>query len=309
MSEIIFHHYPPSPVAEKVRVALGIKQLSWKSVTIPRIPPKPLLMPLTGGFRRTPVMQIGADIYCDSQRILRELQKRYPEPSFYSQDVGEMSLATSRWTDTTLFKLCAKIILALAEPDMPAEFSNDRGRLYFGPDFDFAAIRDDVPHLMAQLGSQLTWVDQQLASSGKFIHGESATLPDTLIYYLVWFLRGRWEQGPEFLAQFPALVEWEQRVAAIGHGISTELEAQAALDIAKAVEPITPEYVDPNDPQNLAVGMQVAISVDEDSGEQSVTGTLRFADKESIGVLFQHEQVGTVCINFPRAGYRITICE
>jgi len=73
MSEIIFHHYPLSPVAEKVRVSFGIKQLSWRSVVIPRIPPKPLLMPLTGGFRRTPVMQIGADIYCDSQCILREL--------------------------------------------------------------------------------------------------------------------------------------------------------------------------------------------------------------------------------------------
>lgn len=23
-------------------------------------------MPLTGGYRRTPVMQIGADVYCDS---------------------------------------------------------------------------------------------------------------------------------------------------------------------------------------------------------------------------------------------------
>ena len=30
-----------------------------------------------------------------------------------------------------------KLILALAEPDMPAEFSNDRGRLYFGPGFEF----------------------------------------------------------------------------------------------------------------------------------------------------------------------------
>ena len=39
-SEIILHNYPQSPVAEKVRVALGIKGLPWRSVEIPRIPPK-----------------------------------------------------------------------------------------------------------------------------------------------------------------------------------------------------------------------------------------------------------------------------
>ena len=62
MSDLIFHHYPQSPVAEKVRVAFGMKSLNWHSVEIPRLPPKPLLMPLTGGYRRTPVAQIGADI-------------------------------------------------------------------------------------------------------------------------------------------------------------------------------------------------------------------------------------------------------
>ena len=76
--QIILHNYPQSPVAEKVRVALGIKGLVWHSIEIPRLPPKPLLLPLTGGYRRTPVMQIGADIYCDSQCIINELEQRFP---------------------------------------------------------------------------------------------------------------------------------------------------------------------------------------------------------------------------------------
>src|SRR5689334_19212590 len=36
--------------------------------------PRPELMPMTGGYRRTPVLQIGADIYCDTQLILRVLK-------------------------------------------------------------------------------------------------------------------------------------------------------------------------------------------------------------------------------------------
>ena len=58
MTEIILHHYPRSPYAEKVRLALGLKGLAYGSVTIPTWMPKPDLLPLTGGYRRTPVMQV-----------------------------------------------------------------------------------------------------------------------------------------------------------------------------------------------------------------------------------------------------------
>jgi glutathione S-transferase len=82
-NQIILHHYPQSPVAEKVRIVLGMKGLSWKSVEIPRLPPKPNLVALTGGYRLTPVMQIGADIYCDTKCIIRELQRRFPFPTLF----------------------------------------------------------------------------------------------------------------------------------------------------------------------------------------------------------------------------------
>ena len=38
-------------------------------------------MPLTGGYRRTPVALIGADIYCDSQNIFRMLDEGQEGPS------------------------------------------------------------------------------------------------------------------------------------------------------------------------------------------------------------------------------------
>ena len=81
MSDIILHHYGLSPYAEKVRIGLGLKQAAWKSVEIPNVMPKPDLMPLTGGYRRTPVMQVGADIYCDTQLIMLELDRRLPSPA------------------------------------------------------------------------------------------------------------------------------------------------------------------------------------------------------------------------------------
>src|SRR5258707_1277606 len=78
--EIILHHYDTSPFSEKPRVMFGVKGLAWRAVTQPVIMPKPELTPLTGGYRRIPVMQIGADVYCDTQVMLAEIEARHPDP-------------------------------------------------------------------------------------------------------------------------------------------------------------------------------------------------------------------------------------
>ena len=80
MADLILHHYDISPYAEKIRLAFGLKGLAWRSVIQPMVLPKPDLVPLTGGFRRTPVLQAGADIYCDTLRIAMELDRRCPDP-------------------------------------------------------------------------------------------------------------------------------------------------------------------------------------------------------------------------------------
>ena len=102
MTDIILHHYETSPYSEKVRLGLGLKGLAWASVEIPIIMPKPDLTALTGGYRKTPVLQIGADIYCDSQLIMRELERRYPSPSFYPAGRLIFSISCARirigWT-------------------------------------------------------------------------------------------------------------------------------------------------------------------------------------------------------------------
>ena len=48
MADLILHHYPLSPFAEKIRLMLGLKGLSWRSVHIPMLMPKPGLVALTG---------------------------------------------------------------------------------------------------------------------------------------------------------------------------------------------------------------------------------------------------------------------
>ena len=305
-AEVILHHYPQSPVSEKVRVALGIKGLDWLSVQIPRVPPKPDLMPLTGGYRRTPVMQIGADVYCDSQCILRELERRFPEPSFYPGGAAGMVWGISRWSDGPLFDQAVGLVLGANLEDLPADFARDRSRLYFGPDADLAAIKADLPHRIAQIRGQLGWIEQRLAGGRRFILGDSPGLPDALAYHLVWFLRGRWDEGPAFLSQFPELEGWEQRVADLGHGRPVELDSGEALAIAKAAEPQTPEAADPLDPQGLVPGQRVRVRPEVDGGDPEVEGPIRALDRETLSILHEAPEVGSVCIHFPRVGFRVT---
>lgn len=304
MNDIILHHYPASPASEKVRVALGIKRLAWRSVEIPRVPPKPDLMPLTGGYRRTPVMQIGADVYCDSQCILNELQRRHPEPTFFPGGANGMPWGLGRWTDA-MFDTGARLVLGANADQLPEAFAVDRARLFLGPNGSLKALRADLPHFAAQLRAQFGWVDERLAGGRRFVLGDAPGLPDALTYYLVWFVRARWQSGPGLLSEFPALEAWEQRVKAIGHGQPSPMTSGEALEVARTSEPATPERPDPRDPQGLKPGQRVEVVPDLDSGEPPVAGVVRSVERDRIAILREAAQVGLVCVHFPRVGYRV----
>jgi len=309
VADLILHHYPQSPVAEKVRVVLGMKNVPWRSVQIPRLPPKPDLMPLTGGYRRTPVLQVGADIYCDSQCIIRELERRCPRPTLFPNAAAGLPWALSRWTDGALFSMVVGVVIAAQADELPAEFTQDRGRLYFGPNFDWRAQKKMLPHTLAQIRAQFGWMNQRLSGERDFMLGTEPGLPDALCYHLVWFFRGRYAGGPALLSQFPHLLAWEQRVAAIGHGRPEDLDAKQALEIARAATPKSRGETDSNDPQGLAPGQLVGVAPDGDGGDPSVEGRVVGVSIDSIAISRSAAEVGETVVHFPRVGYRVTRLE
>jgi len=308
-TETIFHAYPQSPVAEKVRVAFGIKQIAWRNVEIPRLPPKPMLTALTGGYRRTPVMQIGADIYCDSQCIIRELERRYPAPSIMPTAEHGLMWCLSRWTDGALFDQTVRHILGAAGDNLDKDFAADRGRLYLGEDWAEALkqANADLPHLVAQMRAPFSWLDAQLADGRSFLLGDAPAAVDAQFYHVIWFLRGRWADGPSFLSEFTHLVRWEENVCAIGHGTSTDISPEEAISIAKSMESTAATGVAEHEPQGLEVGLPVTVTPDVNGGEQPVVGKIRFANAETVVIERTAEDVGTVCVHFPRSGYRVDV--
>ncbi|MFQ3347842.1 MAG: glutathione S-transferase [Paracoccaceae bacterium] len=303
---IILHNYPQSPVAEKVRVGLGIKGLSWSSAEIPRLPPKPLLLPLTGGYRRTPVMQIGADVYCDSQCILNELDRRFPTKEFFPTKDSGFLWMLGRLIDGDLFTYTVKIVLGSGVANLPPEFARDRGRLYLGPDWanELLKANNDLSHLVVQMRAYLSAINDQLDDGRLFLAGSDPAALDAHLYHLIWFLRGRWDQGPTFLNQFSNLNRWEDAVKAIGHGQSTPISGQEALAIATAASPrrLTATA---HDPQELILGQIVRIIPDADTGEDPVTGGLVSLGENQVALSIESQDLGSIQVHFPRSGYKI----
>lgn len=296
--EIILHHYPQSPVSEKIRVVFGMLGASWASVEIPRLPPKPNLMPLTGGYRLTPVMQIGADVYCDTHCILRELSRRFPRAEFFD----DLAWGLSRWTDGPLFQDVVTVALVEMSPTMPPQFLADRGPLYFGPDYSLDDLKARYPDSLANIRAQFSWLNDHLGGAA-YLGGITPGMADALAYYLVWFLRDRLSNADAFLAPFADLMRWAGDVKAIGHGTVTTMSDLDALDIALAATPQTAPQEDPGDPQGLTVG--TAVTVTPATGGAAVAGTVRSLSANTVALLRDDDRAGQVCVHFPRVGYSV----
>ncbi|HVK80020.1 MAG TPA: glutathione S-transferase family protein [Verrucomicrobiae bacterium] len=304
MTEIILHQYPTSPYGEMVRVALGLKGLPWRKVEQPSIMPRPHLTPLTGGYRRIPVMQIGADIYCDTGIILREIDRRFPDPPLTSPSVTGAVWALRNWAERAWFAATVAIVFGARGESVPQEFIKDREALSGRP-FDIGALKAAAPMMRGQWRANAELMDTQLAASGPFMFGAQASAADLAVYLNIWFLQGG---EPDAFAKLTTglshLNAWKQRMAAFGHGAPIEMSAAEAFEIAVAAAPETPRASLGDDAQGLTPGMQVAVMPD-DYGRNPVNGEIVFVSPQEIAIRRQAEGAGDVVVHFPRAGFLV----
>ena len=301
MNDLILHHFDWSPFAEKARLVLGLKGLAWHSVQIPMIMPRPDLMPLTGGYRKTPTLQIGADIYCDTRLIAAELERRYPTPTLFPNGNRGLSLALSSWSDTAFFEPGAGLSMGMNK-DVPEAVVADRKEFFNF--MDFGRLEADVPHLLSQLRCNADLLEQQLADGRHFVFGEHVGWADITSYFPLWMARTFIPVASELLQPFRRIAVWEARIKAIGHGRRSEMESSRALELALAAEPAPGHGVDPSDPLRLEVGDIVTVAPD-DYGKIPVRGELVTLQLHEVAVRRHDPRVGTVVTHFPRLGYRI----
>lgn len=304
MNELILHHYNESPYAEKVRVLLGHKGLAWRSVKVPRVAPKPDLVALTGGYRKVPVLQIGADVYCDTHLIAEVLEARHPEPSIRTEP-GRFTDIVEHWVDTNLFARAVGYTFGALADFLPDALLADRAALRGAP-LEREALKAALPLATQELHTQLTWLETALSAAHTdgtpFVNGARPGGGDFTLYSTLWFLaNGRFD-----FSGLPSVAAWMARMAAFGHGKPEDCSAEASLLEAAAAlpAPLPTDSVSP-DPSGVALGQQVQITPEQLGHGTSVQGELVAINARRLTLRLHTDRCGEVHVHFPRLGYRL----
>lgn len=299
---MILHHYEASPYAEKIRLMFGLTNTHWCSLLSPVQPPRPNLDPLTGGYRRIPVAQIGADIFCDTAIIARELANSTRCPALDPAKVDPTAAALMEKAENEVFfaaigsinplRLLGTMIQQLGPVGM-YRFAKDRAGLLKG-----GTVRPPQgAEAKVLLNSLLEELEIRLAEQS-WVDGETASVADFAIYHPFW-LYVSCNRRP--LKAGPRVEAWYQGVSEIGHGRREEITQAQAFAAARYAEPRPlPASVE----DAAAIGETVEVAP-LDYGVVPVTGTLAALTEDRIILARVNTELGRLHVHFPRAGYSL----
>lgn len=313
MQPLILHHYWGSPYAEKVRAAMGYKKLRWLSHEITVVPPRPALEPVLGGFRRTPVLQIGADYVCDTRLILRVLDKIAPEPPLEGAPQDAFAELLCGWAEPRVFALFGPVRFRTHEDIAGVlrgavggrEFRDDR-LPFMRPVYEAERVTKIVDSCRDHLRHYLNVIDMQLGAGQLYLAGSRPGFADFSAYHTVWWMRTA-PALPEMFADFTRLSRWADRIVAFGHGDMATItgdETQAAARNGQGRN----DAVSPGFPQrdDGRLGKMVEI-VPDDYGRDPVSGRVVAVSDRHFTIEREAEGIGTVRVHFPSLGYEIVV--
>jgi glutathione S-transferase len=307
MAELILHHFAASPYSEKLRAIFGFKGLAWRSVLQPRVLPKPDLLPLTGGYRRTPVLQIGRDIYCDSRLAVRVIERLAPlppllPPSHRASIAAFVTLEPDLFLGGVAANFSAdglKTLVARSGADAVEALMRDRAEL-----FNSGTVRRPRPEqAKTVLLPLLNALDQQLAEQ-PFVLGDLATLADFIAYHPVWYVNTNEGIRP-MLLPFRKLNAWRERIDAFGHGQPIETSAAEAIELARTAVAAQPFEGPLLLPDGLVLGQTVRVQA-TDYGVDPVEGALVHASVFELAIKREDARAGEVIVHFPRSGFAVS---
>jgi glutathione S-transferase len=300
MRQIIFHQYAMSPFSEKIRKIFALKNLEYREVDQPAWMPKPHLTPLTGGYRRIPVLQVGADIYCDTALMARTIETLAPEPSIHPDGQIAAAEAMAMWADKTLFFATVPLVFTAMADIIPPALFDDRRKMF--PQMNLDVLRGAVPGARGALASACTMLDQSL-SRHRHVLGEDFSVADAAVYHTLWFVRSD-PTAAETIHASPHLADWFRRVEAMGSGRPTSMSGEDAMAVARDAEPVDVGDRLAGDSSGLELGTRVGICSDDLPSDVFV-GKLAALRAHEMVLEREDPAVGRVAVHFPRAGYQV----
>ena len=303
---IYLHHYPASLFSEKIRLLLGHYGLEWHSVEIPSIMPRPHLMPLSGGYRRTPVLQIGANVYSDTKIICAALARHVGDSELYRPGFAAHRVAD--WADKDLFRIGVALnfrpealgaMMGSFSAEEAAAFAQDRAELTGNQ-----PIAQVTPAAaLALLRDAMTELDSTLGTTDGYLFGAKPCIADFALYHNVWFLVNN-PVNANLLDGYANLGAWRERMQSMGHGSVVQSDGEAALSAARSTEP-TSVPVTHSSSAEFAPGDAVSVTP-IDYGCIPVSGSLIASGTHEVIIARETDQTGLVHNHFPQAGFEIT---
>jgi glutathione S-transferase len=266
--------------------------------------PKPDLTALTGGYRRTPVMQIGADIYCDTALIADVLEKIAPAPSLYPSSVNGASRIVAQWADSQVFSAAMAYNFQPAGiADVFAGVPEEAIQAFVA---DRAAMRGGAPRMAIGEGtstykSQLRRLSDMLTER-PYLLGDAPSIADFSAYHPIWFTLERTPSLSGILDATPLLKDWMTRMKAIGHGVHEKMTAEHALEAANHATPSDVTQMPFVNEHGIDLGSEVTITADN-FGLEPTQGTLVAATKTRFILRREDQRTGVVHVHFPRNGF------
>jgi glutathione S-transferase len=292
-------------IADRSALLLAYKKLPWQSVIIPAVMPKPDVVALTGGYRRTPVMQIGADIYCDTALMAQVIERIAPQPAILGTAAFGAAQILADWADSALFWTAVPFAFqpaAMAEifagvpPEAQAAFGKDRAAMRAG------ARRPALPELRADLVRSLALLEAQLAHGHGFLMGPQPLICDFSVYGPLWYIK-RLNAVSAVFDPYPRLLEWLARMAGFGKGYFEKLSSAQAIEVAATSTPATNLSTFINS-HGIALGSEVVITP-TDYAFDPVRGVLVVCSEDTLAVSRTDPRAGNVVVHFPRHGYEM----
>lgn len=298
---LILFHYPLSPFSEKMRAMLAWAGLPWHSVRVREMPPRPLLQRLAGGYRKVPVAQIGADVFCDTRCSAAEIARRARRPllaleagsaeaqDFVARADGELFIACALSANT--LAMGQRVLRSMSLPDL-ARFAWDRMQIGRKSSLGAAPLRQPRQRVRAHLRE----LEQRLAGQD-FLFGAQPQHADFSAFHGLWFLHDL-ARAP-LLDEHPRVLAWMARIRAFGHGRCTPMAGEQALEWARSSRP---RRLEPG--SRLSAPQRVAIGPADYAQDQS-EGLLVAATPTRWVLAREEPGLGRLHVHFPRQGYRL----
>ncbi|MGH8035123.1 MAG: glutathione S-transferase family protein, partial [Lysobacterales bacterium] len=234
------------------------------------------------------------------------LEHLQPAPTLYPEPGKGMERILAQWADNTLFWTSMAFntqpkglaqMFEKAGPEAARAFGEDRKAMSLG----LARLRP--LDAAAAYKSYLRRLSDMLHGR-PFLLGDAPCITDFAMYHPLWFTRVRTSVLADILNATPAVLDWMDRMAAIGHGTVEKFSAPEAIAVAAASTP-APLHDDVfQDEHGIALGSRVLVSA-ESFGPEATEGELIAATRMHYTLRRTDERAGTVHVHFPRIGYSL----